>query len=156
MTKMVKINEARAALDAATFNIVKSDPWVPITLGGVEYKLEFSYGAVVQLYQKYGIEASNPASILGLLKDPERVAEMLECGMTTHNPMSLAAVKALMTMRHMEYYRFAIQKAMEGTQPDPAALEEFVNSLTSTDTEDAADPLAGTGISLSSGPSVEN
>lgn len=113
------------------FNVVKSDPWVPITLGdGVERKLEFSYGAVVDVYQQTGFNINagdiNPSDLSNL----DLLVALIQAGLATHDPtikgMTMEQFRNLIRMKHVNYYIFAVQEAITATQPDQEMLTRIM------------------------------
>jgi len=151
-SRVAKIQGLRRKLDEAAFNIVKTDPWVPITLKGEQFKLEYSYFAVKTMYQEAGMKLTDNGFDMALLSDPELLAKALMYGLVTHHPaFDAEAVERHINMRHRVYYANCIRKAIEATQPDLSDLDAETPAQ-----EDSTDPLAGTGISLASGPSAES
>lgn len=120
---LARLTHAKDQFRERVGNIVKADPWVPLILRGKEYKLEYSWGAVKDVYRKTGKNINAGEVTLRDLADPDFVCLMLRSGLLTHHSDEfgskvLEEMEHYLTMRHMTYYTTTIQFALEAIQPD--------------------------------------
>lgn len=154
---MSMMNKKLGQLRNLAFQTVKVDPWVPITLGdGVERKLEFSFGAVVEIFQNTGFNINNGEVSASDLMDKKLAATLLKAGVSTHHPevqkMDDPAFYHLLQMRHFEYYRACLMEALNAAQPDPEEVEKIFAVDESEEKKEPVElPLPVTPISSTSG-----
>lgn len=145
-----RIKEQGDAYEKSIQNIPKTDPWVNITLGDTDFKLEFSFKAVRDLFRSTGKNLNAGELRIDELKDPELLIKVLLAGLSVHNAdLTEEDLVGRLTMRHRTYYAHVISKALEASQPDYLLLEsvlgdleELNNSLSGDDELEAGDTSA--------------
>lgn len=111
-------------------NIPQTDPWLLIKLGGKEFKLEYSFGAVRELFRLTQKNINNGDLKLEDLNDMDLMVTVLLCGLHTHQPeLGKEELESHLTMKHRMYYAHCISKAIEVTQPEFDQLEDVIGSL---------------------------
>lgn len=136
------------AMEDKQRDIVRTDPWVYIELlngrdGYTKLKLEFSYGAVCDLYRDTGKNLQAGEINRDDLANMEFLAQMLFHGLTTWQPdVTLEKVQRMMAMKHRMYYVHTIGKAIEATNvgtEDMLELAAMVEQAQSQEGEVAAE-----------------
>lgn len=159
--KLAKTKELRKRLSNIGMNIVKADPWVPITLrDGTRYKLEYSFGAVLEVFRETGLNIN-----LGQIQAHQILAQdvfpiLLAAGLRTHHagdPLLVEDGLLLdhVAMRHMLYYAECISQALDAVQPDQEELDAILEELRENAKESVDAPLVPMPISSDSGQDVE-
>jgi hypothetical protein len=116
--RLQQMIERRDAMQAMTLNVVSCDPWVPMTLSGAEYKLEYSFKAAKEVFRATGRNLFEVGA--GDLIDEAVFEAVLVAGMRKHQPSLVADdVLDLVPMRHLEYVRTCIMLALQAQEPDP-------------------------------------
>lgn len=136
MSKLVDLKSVRKAQEDAknkVYEIVKSDPWVPITLKDGTYKLEFSYGAVKDVFRRTGKNLQNGEVTPQDIGDLDFMIAMMLDGLKANHPafedMELDTFSKKLSMRHMVYYAAMLNQALEAIQPDISDLERVYGEL---------------------------
>lgn len=124
-----KYKKAQEFIKSTTVSISKCDPWVPIVLMGTELRLEFSYGAIKRVFRLLGQDLTVFAPTAEQLSNPEVMAQLLLCGLYTHQPdlreIDADRILEMMNPRMMAYYGATIQLALEAIQPDLSELDRI-------------------------------
>lgn len=162
--KRVMANQKR--YEDAAIQIVRTDPWIPITLGKLgELKFELSFAAAREIYRRTDKNLNAGELKMEDLQNMDILCTVLTCGLMTHQPeLTEAQIEANLTLKHRIYYAHIIGKAMEATQPDLADMESIIaelkalsdNSEAELEAGDTSAPLPEIVPSPISGGPVEN
>lgn len=129
---MEKLQKGKKAYAAAIMEIPKTDPWVPIVLSDSEYKLEFSFGAVEEVFRVTGKDINAGEIDMQSLRNNGILTAVLLAGLHTHHPeMTEQELKSKLTMKHRLYYATCMAKAWEATEPDQSYLMELAAQIKS-------------------------
>ncbi len=160
-SKLKRMLEVRSRFDDLALNILKVDPRVSITLRregtDVGYFLEYSLGAVIEIFKSTGINLNTTQITPDQIANPGVFGSLLLEGLRTCQPTVFAAyddvsVLKLASMRHMTYYTVCISKALEAIQPDQLEMAEIMEEMKEAQ---ESDPLPLMSTSSSSGPDVD-
>jgi len=157
--KRQKVKTLRKRMNSLGMELLKVDPWVPITLGDdKEYRLEYSYGAAIEVFKETG-KNINLLEISSLdLGNPEVFPVLLFAGLHTHHEGEFTDVNDLLQvvrMRHLVYYITCIATALDAAQPDRDEVDDLAQQLKEVMEEEPELPLAQMNTFSDSGPSVE-
>lgn len=159
--RLKKALAAQKRITEIGFKIVKTDPWVPMVIGGQEYKYELSYGATLDVFRATGLLVGLNQITPSELAKPEIFAAMLLAGLRTHHedefPDDEATLNKLLRripMKHYNYYTTVMHTAMQATEPDIEEISEITDSLNSDAEDQAPLDLQPESTSNGSGPVV--
>lgn len=152
--RMTKMFEIQRGMQDLSLRIVDSEPFVPMKLGGKDYKYELSYQAAVEVFQKTGITIGVDNITPNLIMDKDVFPVLLVAGLRTHHEDDFAdfeaaksAVLKKVSLRHLNYFVAVIQSALQAVEPDPDQLAELTTAMHDlikdrNDEADTASPLA--------------
>lgn len=150
--KIAEMQLKRERFQDEMTNIVKSDPWVPIIMADAEnrtkdreYKLEFNFGAAERVFRETGLNFQSGEIQNADLTNLDLFFALLTAGLETHHPEldDPSKVKRLARMKHMGYYTFCIQRAMEATMPDLEQLRSVFGEAPPVQPEGTAEEGSG-------------
>lgn len=125
-----KATEVKAGFEVAIHNITKTDPWVPIQLDGVEFRMEFRFKAVRALFQMTGKNMNAGELQAEDFQSFESMAQVLTIGLSRNHPdLTQDMLEDMLNMRHRAYYLWCIQQAIEATQPDLSFITQMVGEM---------------------------
>lgn len=113
-------------------NISKTDPWVHIDMNGQpNMRLEFSFGAVREIFRSTGLDINAGDVGPNQLGDPDMLCKMLTAGLRTHHKQLMGEdaeewTANHMAMKHRAYYQHKVMQAITATQPDLEDIEEMM------------------------------
>jgi hypothetical protein len=167
MTKetLKKAAEKQRKMTELGLRIVDTDPWVECKIGGKSYKLEFSYPAVVEIYQKtgmtVGVDEMSARDIMNMLP------QLLLAGLRVHHADEFGEgidleneqqierdLMKKVSIRHIVYFTTVISQALSAVQPDAEQLADILGE--DLREGEAARPLAVVPILEDSGLNAEN
>lgn len=143
--RLVRMIKAQEDLRLLTMNVIKVDPWVPVVLKGKEHKMEFSFGAVKELFRRTGLNLNRGEVDSDQLADLDFLCTIMLIGLKQGDPENFKDVdqekfEYMLDMRYMQYYRTAVQTALTSIQPDPAEVDRIMGVI--EEDEDKQLPLA--------------
>ena len=153
--KLKKSIDAQRKIAELGLRIIESDPWVPVRFFNDEFRLEFSYGAVKEVFRRTGITIGFDELTTMQLGSPELMFTLLFCGLQVHHSGLFSKVEDLenaISPRHKNYYVTVLSQALRAVEPDP---EEMFRIMAEAQEDDSQPPLLPVGISSDSGHDVE-
>lgn len=164
--RIKKALDTQRKMENLGLHIVDSDPFVPMKLQDKLYKLEFSYQAVAEIFQKTGITIGvDPISPQLIV---EKLPQLLLAGLRTHHEDEFGdgidmdnerqierSLMKRISIRHLVYYSTVVGQALSAVQPDPEQMADIIGDAEGL-TADSERPLADVLTFDGSGVSAEN
>lgn len=129
-----RLVKAQQEVRNLAMRIVQTDPWVPVLIGGIERRVEYSWGAVKQAFRETGIVVNNGELDMSQLSNYDLLSKLLLIGLRhgTGAPfieMTQETFDDLLNMKHMEYYKACLMSAIDATQPDLGEVQRIMGEI---------------------------